>query len=178
MGTQSKTIKPSIIFATMTAFIICAILGVVGISTGELLRSKPIFSFDTTEISQIRIHGRAGLGGESNIVIILDQERIDYIVGLLNNFSPKSEEKFVQSKSCTTQLSLYTRNGDVTCIYFDTHDDGTPDVVSIENINGGSTRYTTSSGYFRKLTKMPSTDPSYLGDKPDKLGPSAVPREG
>lgn len=178
MGTQSKTIKLPIIFAAITALIICTVLGVVGIRIWRLLRPKPIFSFDTMEISQIQIHGRAGLGGESNIVMILDQERIEYIVGFLNNFSPKSEEEFTQSKSCATQLSLFTTNGDVTWVYFDTYNDGTPDAISIEKINGGSTKYTTAPGYFWELTKMPSTDPSYFGDEPDKFGPSAVPGEG
>lgn len=175
MDTKSKTRKRPIIFAAITALTICLLLGVVGIGAWRLLHPKPIFNFDAAEISQIQIHGRAGLGGESNIVMILDRERIDYIVRLLNDFSPKSEEKFAQSKSCATRLSLYTTNGNVTCIYFDAYNDGTPDAISIEKSSGGSTKYTTASGYFWELTKMPSTDPAYFNHPPDKFGSSTAP---
>ncbi len=170
------TKKLPLIITALAALIIGAALGALGYSLLERSRPKPLFSFDPKEIKQIHIQAPDGYDDKGDIVMILDRERIDYIVGLLNGFPQKSEEKSTQPESCSIKLYLYNTNNDVTRMFFDTYTDGTPDVISINNSTGGSVRYTTDSGYFKELPEMTSTDPDYFGLEPTNPGPTAQPK--
>lgn len=175
MEETAKTRKLPVIITAIAALIIGAVLGVFGRAAWESSRPEPLLSLDPGNITQIRIQGRDSFSGDSDIITIIDRERIDCIVGLLNGFKSQSQEEFTTSQGCGTQLYLYTADGGVTWVYFDTYSDGRPDAVSIGKTGGGCTRYETASGYFGDLSKMPSTDPSYLYKEPEHPGPTAQP---
>lgn len=172
---QPTTVRKKFaIFALIAAFLIGAVVGAAGYACWMRLRPDPLFSFDPGEVTQIHIQGQAAWGSDGNIVTIIDKERIEHIVELLNGLPCQPITNPEPTMGWNTSLKLFTANG-VSWVYFSTHDNGEPDTVYIKNPDSGGTLYTTASGYFWELTKMPSTHPP--AHEPENPGPSAQPEQ-
>lgn len=172
MEKEKRIEGAAMIVAVLAALAVGIALGVFAHTAWEGISPEPLFSLDPEEITQVHIRNLSA-AAEYNDVTIIDRERIDYVVELLNGFqSQSSRELESRLMGWDSRLELFTPNS-ITFVYFSTGDSG--DSVRISHADNSSTVYETSPGYFRELTRMPSTDPATLYEEPLHPGPTAQP---
>lgn len=173
---QPATVREKpIIIAAITALLIGVVLGVFGYTAWERLRPMPVFNFDPEETTSIRIRHPAA----DTAITIRDRERVEYIVGLLNDFTYQSKdegEKLMGMGSGDYRLEVCRADGS-DWLEFNTGPD--QDFVRITRpgdrfLTNNYVAYITTPGYFKELLTMPSTDPGDLHE-PEHPGPTAQP---